>query len=71
LSSSTLVVGRWTLSGLPPNCDHQVNAALFANYAIENVSFVAGETNGPTYLIVGHGTYRVGGEVAVQQDLSL
>jgi hypothetical protein len=44
---------------------------LFSTYAVENVSFTAGDTNGPNYKVVGHGTYRVGGEVALQQYLFL
>src|SRR5262245_16163044 len=44
---------------------------LFANYAVENLSLSAGETNGPHYTVVGNGAYRVGGEVALIQDLSL
>jgi len=44
---------------------------LFFTYALEDVSFTAGDTNGPNYKVVGHGTYRVGGEVALQQYLFL
>src|SRR5579872_5029051 len=44
---------------------------LFANYSIENLSFTAGQTGGRTYTVSGKGTYRIGGEISVQQDLSL
>ena len=44
---------------------------LFSTYALENISFTAGDTNGPNYKVVGSGTYRVGGEVAVLQYLNL
>jgi len=44
---------------------------LFSTYAVENVSLTAGDTNGLNYKVVGHGTYRVGGEVALQQYLFL
>lgn len=44
---------------------------LFAHYAIENVSFTAGSAGGRSYRVTGHGTYTVGGEVALLQDLSL
>ena len=44
---------------------------LFFTYALENISFTAGDTNGPHYRVVGNGTYRVGGEVGLQQYLYL
>ena len=44
---------------------------LFFTYALENISFTAGDTNGPYYRVVGNGTYRVGGEVGLQQYLYL
>jgi len=44
---------------------------FFANYAVENISFTAGLPGGQSYKVTGHGTYRIGGEIAVQQDLSL
>src|ERR1039457_2857149 len=44
---------------------------LFSTYALENLSFTAGDTNGPTYKVVGNGTFRVGGEVALQQYIFL
>ncbi|HZR16113.1 MAG TPA: hypothetical protein VFE51_02195 [Verrucomicrobiae bacterium] len=44
---------------------------LFINYAVENVAFTAGQPGGRTYKISGHGTYRIGGEIATQQELVL
>jgi hypothetical protein len=44
---------------------------LFANYAVENLSFAAASTNGPQYTVVGDGSYRIGGEVGFFQELSL
>jgi hypothetical protein len=44
---------------------------LFSTYTLENISLTAGDTNGPYYKVVGNGTYRVGGEVALQQYLYL
>jgi hypothetical protein len=44
---------------------------LFTEYAVENIAFTAGLTNGPTYKITGGGVYLLGGEVAVVQSLSL
>jgi hypothetical protein len=44
---------------------------LYATYALENLSLTAGDTNGPSYKVVGSGTYRVGGELAWQQYVLL
>ena len=44
---------------------------LFVTYALENIVFTAGDTNDLNYKVVGKGTYRIGGEVAVLQDLFL
>jgi hypothetical protein len=44
---------------------------LFADYSVENVAFTAGQPGGRTYKVSGHGTYRIGGEIGVQQDLAL
>jgi hypothetical protein len=44
---------------------------LFSTYAWEGISWAGGSFNNPTYKIVGQGTYQLGGEVAVLQDLSL
>lgn len=44
---------------------------LFSTYALENISFRAGNTNGPIYQVSGKGTYRVGGEVVLLQTLFL
>jgi len=44
---------------------------LLSTFAVENVSFEAGAATGPKYKVVGQGTYRVGGEVAVVQDMFL
>jgi hypothetical protein len=44
---------------------------LFARYRMEAISFHAGSTNGPNYRVSGSGTYQIGGEVAVMQDIFL
>ena len=44
---------------------------LFSRYTVENIALSAGTPPGPHYLVTGHGTYQVGGEVAVTQDLTL
>jgi len=44
---------------------------LFSTYALENISFTAGHIASRSYKISGSGTYTVGGEVALVQDLSL
>lgn len=44
---------------------------LFARYAVENMELVASEPSGPTYKVTGQGTYQVGGEVAVVQEMLL
>ncbi len=44
---------------------------LYSTYAVENILFTAGRPGGREYGIAGHGTYRVGGEVALVQSLSL
>jgi hypothetical protein len=44
---------------------------LFTTYSVTNISFrVDGGTN-PLYTITGTGTYRIGGEVAVSQEMIL
>ncbi len=43
---------------------------LFFNYALDNIDFTA-SLNGRTYKVAGQGTYRIGGELAVLQDLFL
>jgi len=43
---------------------------LFNTYAITNVSWIFW-INGTNLLVTGSGTYKVGGEVALQQELSL
>lgn len=44
---------------------------LFSRFALQNISFTAGDPQGRFYKITGHGTYRVGGEVAVLQEMVL
>jgi hypothetical protein len=44
---------------------------LFLNYALENVQFSAGRPGGQIYQVSGQGRYRIGGQLAVQQDLAL
>src|ERR1035437_7535227 len=43
---------------------------LFNTYAVENVRWVV-SISGTNTLVTGQGTYKVGGEVALQQELSL
>jgi hypothetical protein len=44
---------------------------LFSRYAVQNVSFFVSGPLGSIYKVEGHGTYRVGGEVAVVQEMFL
>ncbi|MCW5553578.1 MAG: hypothetical protein KIS67_15640 [Verrucomicrobiae bacterium] len=44
---------------------------VFARYAVENLDFVASEPLRPTYKVTGQGTYQVGGEVAMMQEMVL
>jgi len=44
---------------------------LFTTYGVENISFTAGRSNGPSYKVSGQGVYVVGGELVAQQTLSL
>jgi len=44
---------------------------LFSRYAMDNIAFSAGSIAGRTYQIAGTGSYRVGGEVALLQDVAL
>jgi len=44
---------------------------LVTRYAIEAITFHAGNAGGPNYQVSGGGTYQVGGEVAVTQDVFL
>lgn len=63
----TIVVpmrGRFELRLLETN-------PLFNRYAVENISFTAGGPPGFTYKVTGHGTFRMGGEVALVQEMSL
>ncbi len=43
---------------------------LFATYEMENIAFTAGGV-GRTYKVTGRGTYVVGGEVALRQEMQL
>jgi len=43
---------------------------LFDNYAVTNVNWIV-DQNGTRIPVKGAGTYRIGGEVAIQQQLSL
>jgi hypothetical protein len=80
----TLVNGAQLIEDCPI-CDHLIvpvpmqgtfqlrflgQGPLFANYAVENLHFTA-EQSGRNYKIIGRGTYRIGGEIGVQQDLLL
>src|SRR5262245_4476126 len=44
---------------------------LISTFAVEKVSFEAGWDGGPHYRLTGSGTYQIGGEVALVQDLVL
>ncbi|MGA2662773.1 MAG: hypothetical protein ABSH34_35280 [Verrucomicrobiota bacterium] len=44
---------------------------LFTDYAVGNIAFTAGRSNGPAYKVTGQGVYVLGGEIAVIQSLSL
>lgn len=44
---------------------------LFSTYALENIAFEAALSSGPTYKLRGQGRYRIGGEVAVSQEMFL
>lgn len=44
---------------------------LFSRYALENIAFTAGGFAGRTYKVTGRGAYKIGGEVALIQELSL
>lgn len=44
---------------------------LFTRFELLNIFFQAGTKAGPEYKVVGSGTYQVGGEVALVQDLFL
>src|SRR5438552_5346970 len=57
------LTGTFDLRSLPPD-------PMFSNYAVENVKWVANESAHPL-AITGSGTYRVGGEVAVQERMIL
>jgi hypothetical protein len=44
---------------------------ISTSYELLDISFSAGVNPGPAYQVVGSGTYRIGGEVAVLQDMFL
>ncbi len=44
---------------------------LFTYYALDDIALTAGAPPGPSYKVTGHGTYQVGGEVAVRQQTVL
>jgi hypothetical protein len=44
---------------------------LFTRYQLTNISFRTTGTNGRTYEVTGGSNYQVGGEVTLQQDLTL
>ncbi len=44
---------------------------LFTEYAVENIAFTAGRSNGPAYKVTGQGVYVFGGEILPMQSLSL
>lgn len=44
---------------------------LFTRYAVQNISFNAGNPSGHFYRVSGQGTFQVGGEVALVQAMSL
>lgn len=74
LSDACPICGRPTIQvPMTGSCDFRLisQGPLFLNYAVENVSFSARQPGGSTYTVSGQGTYRIGGELAVQQDLAL
>ncbi len=44
---------------------------LFSNYALDDISFIAGRAPGRQYTVRGRGTYQIGGAVAVVQEMFL
>src|SRR5664279_440141 len=48
-----------------------VQGPFFSTYAMENISFHAGNPGGITYKVTGQGTYVFGGEIANLQTLTL
>jgi hypothetical protein len=44
---------------------------LFSRYDLTNIAFTAGSLAGPTYKVAGRGSYTLGGEVALLQDMFL
>src|SRR5438309_2043084 len=44
---------------------------LFTHYAVRDLSFVAGSPAGWHYKVSGDGSYQIGGEVAIQQQMTL
>ena len=81
----TLVDGSQLLDDCPI-CDHLsipvplrgtfqlrllVAGPIYASYAVENISFHAGNPGETTYQVTGQGIYTFGGEVANLQSLSL
>jgi hypothetical protein len=44
---------------------------LFSTYAVENFSCTAGEPAGSYYVVAGKGTHRIGGELALRQEMVL
>lgn len=49
---------------------HETNP-LFSQYELKGVNFEVGSGTNRTYAIAGKGTYQLGGEVAVLQDMTL
>ena len=47
------------------------NNPLFSRYELRNISFIAGSKTTIAYRVTGGGIYRIGGEVALLQDLTL
>jgi len=60
---SSKMSGGFNLRSLPPD-------PLYSHYAVENLDFLANEP-GHALRIVGSGTYRVGGEVALRERMTL
>jgi hypothetical protein len=44
---------------------------LFAHYAVTNVDWTVAQLDGSTLAIAGAGTFKIGGEVAITEELSL
>src|SRR6266540_2103798 len=84
-SSYTLLHGSYLIDDCPPCARPTIlepmrgtfelrlveENTLFSRYELTNIEFTAGSVAGRTYKVVGRGTYSVGGEVALIQNMFL